>query len=138
METFLFQTNQAAEGFRDIWHNDKTDLWKVILETETKFMLMMNVVLVTVIFLLSSTCYCRVEEDDRRYQNSLESLLTPTLCQLKLICAISQSKDNVLKSSDFMRGISVLAGYKGNITVPLMLERAIKTGENNPVKEPPR
>jgi len=102
----------------------------VILETETKFKLMMRVVWVTVTLLLSSTCYCRVEEDDRRYQNSLESLLTPTLCQLKLICAISQSKDNVLKSSDFMRGISVLAGYKGNITVPLMLERAIKTGED--------
>jgi len=79
--------------------------------------------------LLSSSCYCRVEEDETRYKNSLESLLTPTMCQLKLICAISQSKDNSLKSSNFMRGISVLAGYKGNITVPLLLERAIKTGE---------
>jgi len=79
--------------------------------------------------LLSSSCYCRLEEDETRYQNSLESLLTPTMCQLKLICAISQSKDDSLKSSNFMRGISVLAGYKGNITIPLLLERAIKTGE---------
>jgi len=89
----------------------------------------MSLATVTVTLLLAYTCHCTVQDTDMRYQNSISALLTPSLCQLKLICAISQSRDHSLKQSDFMRGISDLSGYKGNRTVALMLEQAIKTGD---------
>jgi len=90
----------------------------------------MNQAWLGVTLLLIVPSFCKLEDEDDKYQNSLEALLSPTMCQLKLICAISQSKDHSLKNSDFMRGISVLAGYKRNITVPLLLERAITVGES--------
>lgn len=90
---------------------------------------MMNLTSVTLILFLSSTCSSTLLDHDTRYQKSLSALVSPTMCHLKLICAISQTKDWRLKSSDFMRGISVLSGYKGNQTVTRMLEKAIRRGE---------
>lgn len=89
----------------------------------------MNLPTVTVILLLTYACHCSVPDSNTRYQNSLSALISPTLCQLKLICAISQSEDYQIKNSNFMRGISVLSSYRGNLTVSSMVGKAIRTGE---------
>lgn len=89
---------------------------------------MMNLAWTILTLSLISSCICSVQ-DDPKVQSSLQALLTPSLCQLKLICAISQGKDRRLKGSEFMRGISALASYRGNLTGPVMLEQAIQTGE---------
>lgn len=67
-------------------------------------------------------------------QSSLSSLISPNLCQLKLICAISQS-DSQLRESVFMRGISTLADltagtFLGNLTTDaFLLQYSIEAGE---------
>ena len=67
-------------------------------------------------------------------QSSLSSLISPSLCQLKLICAISQS-DSPLRESVFMRGISTLADltagtFLGNLTTDaFLLQYSIEAGE---------
>ena len=67
-------------------------------------------------------------------QSSLSSLISPNLCQLKLICAISQS-DSLLRESVFMRGISTLADltagtFLGNLTTDaFLLQYSIEAGE---------
>jgi len=67
-------------------------------------------------------------------QSSLSSLISPNLCQLKLICAISQS-DSQLRESVFMRGISTLADltagtFLGNLTTDaFLLQYSIEAGQ---------
>ena len=68
-------------------------------------------------------------------QSSLSSLISPNLCQLKLICAISKSENNQLRQSVFMRGISTLADltagtFLGNLTTDaFLLQYSIEAGE---------
>ena len=92
-------------------------------------MSMMNLTTVTVLLSLTYAVTCSVTDSDKIYQNSLSFLISPSLCQLKLICAISKPENSQLKTSHFMQGISILAGYKGNRTVTRMLEQAIITGK---------
>ena len=68
-------------------------------------------------------------------QSSLSSLISPNLCQLKLICAISKSENSQLRESVFMRGISALADltagtFLGNLTTDaFLLQYSIEAGE---------
>jgi len=68
-------------------------------------------------------------------QSSLSSLISPNLCQLKLICAISKSENNQLRQSVFMRGISTLADltagtFLGNLTTDaFLLQYSIEAGQ---------
>lgn len=67
-------------------------------------------------------------------QSSLSSLISPNLCQLKLICAIYKSENNQLRDSVFMRGISTLADltagtFLGNLTTDaFLLQYSIEAG----------
>ena len=93
-------------------------------------MFMLNL---STVLLIQCLCYsynCSTPPSDNIYQKSLSALITPSLCQLKLICVISQSGNLLLINSHFMQGISVLASYRGNRTVALMLEQAIGNGGN--------
>jgi len=65
------------------------------------------------------------------YRKSLSALQTPSLCPLKLICAIYQSENENLKYSPFMRGISVLSKYKTNQTNnhSLLFDNAVRAGK---------
>jgi len=69
------------------------------------------------------------QDSDSIYLKSISSLISPSLCQLKLICAISKSGNSHLKNSTFMHGISVLASYRGEHSVSQLLEQAVRTGE---------
>lgn len=68
-------------------------------------------------------------------QSSLSSLISPNLCQLKLICAIYKSENNQLRDSVFMRGISTLADltagtFLGNLTTDaFLLQYSIEAGQ---------
>ena len=93
-------------------------------------MFMLNL---STVLLIQCLCYsynCSTPATDNIYQKSLSALITPSLCQLKLICVISQSGNLLLINFHFMQGISVLASYRGNRTVALMLEQAIGNGGN--------
>ena len=70
-----------------------------------------------------------IQGSDSIYLNSISSLISPSLCQLKLICAISKSGNSHLKNSTFMHGISLLASYRGEHSVSQLLEQAVRTGE---------
>jgi hypothetical protein len=93
-------------------------------------MFIMNLFNVLMVLCLCYSYNCSTPASDNIYKKSLSALITPSLCQLKLICVISQSENPQLKSSHFMQGISVLASYRGNRTAALMLEQAIRTGKN--------
>jgi len=68
---------------------------------------------------------------EKMYRKSLSALQTPSLCPLKLICAIYQSENENLKSAPFMRGISVLSEYKTNRTDnhSLLFDKAVRAGK---------
>lgn len=99
-------------------------------------MTMFMITLTTVLLVLPYVCHCSTLQDsdtiyqdfDTLYKNSLTALNSPTLCHLKLICTISQSGDSQLKNSNFMQGISMLSGYRGNHPLTPGLELAIRTG----------
>jgi len=78
--------------------------------------------------LLSLACISNGSVQDQIYQNSLTAIFSPSLCQLKLICAITQSPSYELRTSPFMKGISALSRYEGNSSATAMLELAISTG----------
>ena len=65
--------------------------------------------------------------------SSLSSLMSPNLCQLKLICALSKTSN--LEHSVFMRGISALAdlaagSFLANTTADaFLLQHSLETGE---------
>ena len=65
--------------------------------------------------------------------SSLSSLMSPNLCQLKLICALSKTSN--LQQSVFMRGISALAdlaagSFLANTTADaFLLQHSLETGE---------
>ena len=70
---------------------------------------------------------------DKTYQNSLSALISPNLCQLKLICAISKSQNEKLRDSIFMRGISAVSEFGqstplGNTTDGLLLRYSVTAG----------
>jgi len=68
---------------------------------------------------------------EKMYHKSLSALQTPSLCPLKLICAIYQSENENLKSAPFMRGILVLSKYKMNQTNnhSLLFDNAVRAGK---------
>ena len=70
---------------------------------------------------------------DKTYQNSLSVLISPNLCQLKLICAISNSQNAKLLDSVFMRGITAISDFSqltplGNTTDARLLSQSITAG----------
>lgn len=71
---------------------------------------------------------------DKTYQNSISALISPNLCQLKLICAISNSQNAKLLDSIFMRGITAISAFSqltpvGNTTDAQLLSQSIAAGE---------
>ena len=70
---------------------------------------------------------------EKTYQNSISALISPNLCQLKLICAISQSQNPKLRDSIFMRGISAISEFGqvtplGNTTDGQLLHYSVTAG----------
>ena len=71
---------------------------------------------------------------DETISNSLSALISPNLCQLKLICAISKSENNNLLQSVFMKGITTLSdltskSFVGNVTDARLLKYSLETGK---------
>ena len=71
---------------------------------------------------------------EETYLNSISSLISPDLCQLKLICAISQSENAKLRDSIFMKGISAISDFSqmtplGNTTDARLLHYSVNAGE---------
>ena len=70
---------------------------------------------------------------DKTYQNSISALISPDLCQLKLICAISKSQNAKLLDSIFMRGIRAISDFSqltpaGNTTDARLLSQSVTAG----------
>ena len=70
---------------------------------------------------------------DKTYQNSISALISPNLCQLKLICAISKSQNAKLLDSMFMRGIRAISDFSqltpaGNTTDARLLSQSVTAG----------
>ena len=70
---------------------------------------------------------------DKTYQNSISALISPNLCQLKLICAISKSQNDKLLDSTFMRGITAISDFSrltplGNTTDAQLLSLSVAAG----------
>ena len=70
---------------------------------------------------------------DKTYQNSISALISPNLCQLKLICAISKSQNVKLLDSTFMRGITAISDFSrltplGNSTDAQLLSLSVAAG----------
>ena len=70
---------------------------------------------------------------DKTYQNSISALISPNLCQLKLICAISKSQNAKLLDSIFMRGIRAISDFSqltpaGNTTDARLLSQSVTAG----------
>jgi len=102
--------------------------WPVVSEQSILVLVMMNLYMVSLILCICYTYSCTAPVSDELYRKSISALITPSLCNLKLICVISQSESANLKAAHFMQGISVLASYSGNLTTSPMLRRAIRTG----------
>ena len=71
---------------------------------------------------------------EKTIENSLSGLISPTLCQMKLICAIRKSENSNLRQSIFMKGITALADltsgtFIGNTTDALLLQYSLETGK---------
>ena len=76
---------------------------------------------------------------DKTYQNSISALISPDLCQLKLICAISNSQNAKLLDSMFMRGITAISDFSqltplGNTTDAQLLSQSVAAGLNSGYK----
>ena len=77
---------------------------------------------------------------EKTYQNSISALISPNLCQLKLICAISQSQNAKLRDSIFMRGISAVSEFGqatplGNTTDGQLLHYSVTAGPSHPLDD---
>ena len=70
---------------------------------------------------------------DKTYRNSISALISPNLCQLKLICAISKSQNAKLLDSTFLKGIRAISDFSqwtplGNTTDAQLLSESVTAG----------
>ena len=90
-------------------------------------MLTMVIRLITVTMFLSLPSV--LTHSDTVYTSSLSSLTSPSKCQMKLICVITQAGDNQLQTSQFMQGISVLT--MSSLPGAVELQQAVRIGQDN-------
>merc|ERR1719320_726353 len=68
------------------------------------------------------------DESDMVYHNSMTALDTPQQCHLLLVCAILQSRDDLLSNSSLVQGLLALAEYQGDHPLAPALAAAVNTG----------
>ena len=115
------------------FHHEISELsihgWLTVFSARNTTMYVGSAVLTLV---LAGTSLGSISEET--VENSLSGLISPTLCQLKLICAISKSENSNLRQSVFMKGITTLAQitsgtFIGNTTDALLLRYSLETGK---------
>ena len=89
--------------------------------------------LLTTVLVLPWCAVLASVSQEETYLNSISSLISPNLCQLKLICAISQSENAKLRDSIFMKGISAISDFSqmtplGNTTDARLLHYSVTAG----------
>ena len=72
--------------------------------------------------------YNNSDENDMVYHNSMTALDTPQQCHLLLVCAILQSRDDLLSNSSLVQGLLALAEYQGDHPLAPALAAAVNTG----------